>query len=42
MSDYTAEEKRDIAGATLLVLFSWLAWFVFGFAVGSVYWAQGF
>jgi hypothetical protein len=42
MSDLSAQEKRDIVSATGLILVSWLAWFVFGFAVGSVYWAQGF
>lgn len=34
MSDLTPREKRDIAGATSLILFSWLAWFVFGYAIG--------
>ena len=42
MSDLTRQEKLDIAAATALTVVSWVAFFLFGFAVASVYWAQGF
>jgi len=42
MSDFTREEKRDIAAATLLTVVSWICFWLFGFACGSVFWAQGF
>jgi hypothetical protein len=42
MSDLTGQEKRDIAAATALTLVSWVAFWLFGFACGSVFWAQGF
>jgi hypothetical protein len=34
MSDLDAGEKARIVEATLLILLSWLAWFVFGYAIG--------
>lgn len=42
MSELTRQEKLDIAAATALTLVSWVAFWLFGFACGSVFWAQGF